>query len=120
MVSPWCELCYEMFNITQIAEKVEVDKGKPQPQGESVSLDLLLLFQRLLLSLLYSASTEGDKGSHLDVPRTSFAGYYAVNKALLMSQFYVVSKASFILIKSFTGNRAILHLRCYTKATLFI
>lgn len=59
--------------ITQIAEKVEVDKGKPQPQGESVSLDLLLLFQRLLLSLLYSASTEGDKGSHLDVPRTSFA-----------------------------------------------
>ena len=69
-----------MFNITQIAEKMEVDKGKPQPQGESVSLDLLLLFQRLLLSLLYSASTEGDKGSHLDVPRTSFVGYY---KALL-------------------------------------
>lgn len=54
-----------MFNIIQIAEKVEVDKGKPQPQGESVSLDLLLLFQRLLLSLLYSASTEGDKGSSM-------------------------------------------------------
>ena len=53
-----------IYNYSQIAEEVEIDKGKaPQPQGESVSLDLLLLFQRLLLTLLYSSTTEGDKGN---------------------------------------------------------